>query len=122
MQELNKTCANYSHLQHIKFPDLGNNKTQLLLGVDATQLILERKFLQGPTGTLFAIRNILGWTIMGPMKRKAEETYHVETNSLSHSYRPFDKALTCSTFHDEKPLCDYVTSFWKEDNAGTEKE
>ena len=33
---------------------------------------------------------------------------------------PFDKALTFSTFHDEKPLCDYVTSFWKIDNAGNE--
>ena len=122
VQELNETCATYSHLQHIKFPNLGNNKIQLLLGVDATQFILEREFLQGPTGTPFAIKNLLGWTITGPMKRKAEESYHAETNLLSHSYRPFDKALTCSTFHDEKPLCDYVTSFWKIDNAGTEPE
>ena len=41
VQELNETCATYSHLQHIKFPKLGNNKVQLLLGVDATQFILE---------------------------------------------------------------------------------
>ena len=122
VQELNETCATYSHLQHINFPNLGNNKIQLLLGVDATQFILERKFLQGPTGNLFAIRNLLGWTITGPMKRKAEESYQAETDLLSHSYRPFDKALTCSTFHDDKPLCDYVTSFWKIDNAGTEPE
>ena len=56
------------------------------------------------------------------MKRKAEEKYHLETNLLSHGYRPFDKAVTCSTFHVEKPLCDYVISFWKIDNAGTEPE
>ena len=120
MQELSETCATYSHLQHIKFPNLGNNKIQLLLGVDATQFILEKEFLQGPTGTPFAIRNL--WTITRPMKRKAEESYHAETNLLSHSYRPFDKVLTCSTFHGEKPLYDYVTSFWKIDNAVTEPE
>ena len=97
-------------------------KIKLLLGVDATQFIVERKILQGPTGTLFAISNLLGWTITGPMKCKAEEIYHAETNLLSHSYRPIDKALICSTFHDEKPLGDYVTSFWKQDNAGTEPE
>ena len=56
------------------------------------------------------------------MKCKAEETYHAETNLLSHSYRPFNKVLTCSTFLDEEPLCDYVTSFWKIDNVGTEPE
>ena len=121
MQELNETCATYPHLQHIKIPILGNNKIQLLLGVDATQFILDSE-LQGPTGAPFPIRNLLGSTITGPMKHKAEETYHAETNLLSHSYRPFDKALTCSTFHDEKPLGDYVTSFWKIDNAGTEPE
>ena len=56
------------------------------------------------------------------MKRKAEEIYHAEKNRLSHSYRPFDKVLTCSIFHDEQPLCVYLTSFWKIDNAGTEPE
>ena len=80
VQELNETCATYSHLQHFKFPNLGNNKIQLLLRVDATQFILEREFLHGLTGTPFAIRNLLGWTITGPMKRKAEESYHAETN------------------------------------------
>ena len=122
MQELKETCETYSHLQHIEFPNLGNNKIQFLLGVDATQFILEKEFFQGPTRTPFAIRNLLGWTITGPMKRKADETYHAETKLLSHSYRPFNKFLTCSTFHDEKPLCDYITSFWNIDNAGTEPE
>ena len=122
VQELNETCTTYSHLQHIEFPNLCNNKNQFLLGVDAKQFILEREFLQGLTWTPSFIRKLLGWTITGPMKRKAEETYHAKTNLLSHSYRPFDKVLTCSTFHDEKPLCDYVTSFWKIDNAGTEPE
>ena len=119
VQELSETCATYSHLQHIKFINLGNKKIQLLLGVDATQFILEREFLHEPTGSLFAIRNVLGWRKTGPMKRKAEETYDAETNLLSHSYGPFDEALTCLTLHDEKPLCDNVTSFRKIDNAGT---
>ena len=74
VQEFNETCATYSQLQHIKFPNLGNNKSQPLLGVDAKQFFHEREFLQGSTGTPFAIRNLLGWTKMGPKKRKAEET------------------------------------------------
>ena len=117
-----RICSTYSHLQHSKFPNLGNNKIRLLLGVDATQFTLEREFIQGPTGTHFAIRNLLGWTITGPMKRKAEKTYHAETTLLSHSYRPFDQAPTCSTFHKEKPLCYYLKRFWKIDNTGTEPE
>ena len=104
VQELFDTCATFSHLQHINIPILGHNKIQLLLGIDATQFILEREFLQGPTGTPFAIRNLLCWTITEQMKRRAEETYHAETNFLSQSYRLFGQALTCSTFHDEKLL------------------
>ena len=122
VQKINEACATYSHLQKIEFPNLGNNKIELLIGVDASMFFLETEFLQGPTGTPVAIRNLLGWTITGALKRKAEETYHGETNLLSHSYRPFDKVLACSTFHDEKPLCYYLTSFWKIDNAGIEPE
>ena len=48
VQEINETCATYSYLQHIKFPNLGIFKIQLLLGVDATQFILDREFFQDP--------------------------------------------------------------------------
>ena len=34
MQEVNETCATYSQLQQIRFPNLDNNKIQFLLGVD----------------------------------------------------------------------------------------
>ena len=46
--ELNEVCSKYPRLQHINFPQLENNKIQILLGNDATQYILEREFLQGP--------------------------------------------------------------------------
>ena len=39
--QLNEVCSRYPHLQHINFPQLENNKIQVLLGIDATQYILE---------------------------------------------------------------------------------
>ena len=58
--QLNEVCSKYPHLQHINFPHLENNKIQVLLGIYATQYILEREFLQGPKNTPFAIRSLLG--------------------------------------------------------------
>ena len=66
--QLNELCSKYPHLQHINFPQLENNKIQVLLAIDATQYILEREFLQGPKNTPLANRSLLGWTITGPIK------------------------------------------------------
>ena len=68
VSELNHVCSKHPHLQHISFPQLENNRIQVLLGIDATQYILEREFLQGPKNTPIAIRNVLDWTITGPIK------------------------------------------------------
>ena len=65
--QLNEVSSKYPHLQHINFPQLENNKIQVLLGIDATQYIVEREFLQGPKYIPFAIRSLLGWTITGPI-------------------------------------------------------
>ena len=78
-QELNETCAIYSHLQHIKFPSLGKNRIQLLIRVDAAQFNPEREFLQGPTGTPFDIQ-VFRLDNNGTKKRNAEETYRAEKN------------------------------------------
>ena len=78
VEKLNQTCSAYSTLQHIKFLNI-ETKTQILLVVDATQFILEKDFFQGPNRSTFAIRNMFGWTITGPMKRITEEFCHAET-------------------------------------------
>ena len=44
VSELNDVCSKHPHLQHIRFPQLENNRIQVLLGIDATQYILERVF------------------------------------------------------------------------------
>ena len=121
MNDLNEACSPYPHLQHIHFPNLSDNKIQILLGVDATQYILEREFLQGPSGSPFALRNILGGTITGPIKRKSNPIQQ-EINFLSLSYRAFDHALTNLTVDTERHLSECVTSFWKIENTGTEFE
>ena len=66
--QLNEVCSKYPHLQHINFPQLENNKIQVLPEIDATHYILEREFLQDPKNNPFAIRSLLGWTITGPIK------------------------------------------------------
>ncbi|XP_075264413.1 uncharacterized protein LOC142356371 [Convolutriloba macropyga] len=121
VNDLNGACSFYPHLQHIHFPKLSDNKIQILLGVDATQYILEREFLQGPSGSPFALRNLLGWTITGPIKRK-NNPIQQETNFLSHSYRAFDHALTNFTVDIERHLSECATSFLKTENTGTEFE
>ena len=83
VNDLTEAFLSYPHLQHIHFPKLNDNKIQILLGVDATQNILEREFLQGPSGSPFALRNLLGWTITGPMEPKSKPILQ-ETNFLSH--------------------------------------
>ena len=119
--DLNEACSSYPHLQHIHFPKLSDNKIQILLGVYATEHILEREFLQGASGSPFALRNLLGWTITGPIRRKTEPSQQ-ETNFLSHSYRAFDHALTNFTVDTERHLSENVTSFCKIESTGTEFE
>ena len=121
VNDLNEACSSYPHHQHIHFPKLSYNKIQILLGVDATQYILEPEFLQGPSRSPFALRNLLGWTITGPIKRKGDPIQQ-ETNFLSHGYRTFDNVLTKLTVDTERHLSECVTSFWKIENTGTEFE
>ena len=106
--ELNVDCSKHPHLQHIRFPQLENNRIQVLLGIDATKYIFEREFLQGPKNTAFAIRNQLGWTLTGPIKFGHEEQQR--TNFLSLSFEAFDREMTLTT-NEEDPLADYITSF-----------
>ena len=101
VNDLNEAYSSYHHLQHIHFPKLNDNKIQILLGVDATQYILEREFLQGPSGSPFALCYLLGWRITSPIKQKSEP-FLQETNFLSHSYRAFDHALTNLTVDTQK--------------------
>ena len=63
-----------------------------MLGIDATQYILEREFLQGPKNTPFAIRSLLGWTITGPIKFDKDKPER--TNFLSDSFEAFDREMT----------------------------
>ena len=118
-KELNKACLSYPQLQHIHFLKFIDNKVQILLGVDNTQLILEREFLQRLSESPFALHNLLGWTITCPIKRNIEPIPE-ETNFLSHSYIAFDYALTSLIVDTERHLNDCVTSLLKIENTGTQ--
>ena len=94
---------------------------QILLGVDATQKILEREFLQGLSESPFALRNLLIRTITGPIERKSEPILQ-GSNFLSYCYRAFEHALTNLAVDTDRNLSECVTSFRKTENTGTEFE
>ena len=70
VKQLNNICSNFNHLSHINYPELDNNQVRVLLGVDAFWFIAEIDIMRGPVGSPFAIRNLLGWTITGPLSSK----------------------------------------------------
>ena len=82
---INKSCSLYNHLRHVNFPDLGDNTVQILLGVDAFWNFAERDIRKGPTGTPYAVKNLLGWTITGPLNQKSNSS-----GSNSHSTKFID--------------------------------
>ena len=89
----------YSDLQHFAFSQLTSNKSQVLLGIDAQQYIIEQEFLQGSKSIPFAVRNLLGWTITEPIKKKRQNGIE-EVLFLSRSCKAFVKELTLATLND----------------------
>ena len=65
--KLNNLRSRYDHLRHIAFPYLPDNSVHILLGVDAFWHIEKMEILDGPAGRLYGVRNLLGWTITGPL-------------------------------------------------------
>ena len=95
VDEINNVCTKYSHLEHISYPQLGNNKVQVLLGIDGLQYFSAREPLAGPSNSPMAFRTLLGWYISGTI-RDSERIVH-RTNFHCHSNTPFDHAMTLAT-------------------------
>ena len=98
----------YPNFKHIRFSQLEINRIQVLLGIHATQYVLETDFLQGPKNTPFEVRNLLGWTKTRPIKFSHQEQQR--NNLLSFSYETFYREMNL-TRNEEDPLEAYITSF-----------
>ena len=109
---LTKTCSPYNHLRLVNFPELGDNTIQILLGVDAFWNIAERDIRKGPTSTPYAVRNLLGWTITGPLNQKSNSS-----GSNSHSTNFIDL-----NDQEEANLTELVEKLLKVEGSGIQED
>ena len=112
VNNLNKTCSLYNQLLHVNFPELGDNTVQILLGVDAFWKIAERDIRKGPTGTPYAVKNLLGWTFTGPLNKKSSSS-----GSNSHSTNFIDL-----NDQEDANLTKLVEKFWKVEGSGIQED
>ncbi|KAF0310696.1 hypothetical protein FJT64_001893 [Amphibalanus amphitrite] len=55
----------WPHLADLDLPSATHGPVEVLLGTDVIELIVPREVIEGPTGTLCAVRTLLGWTVTG---------------------------------------------------------
>ena len=107
--KLNIGCSRFDHLRHVAFPNLVDNSVHILLGVDAFWHIAKKEILEGPAGSAYGVRNLLGWTIPLPLHQKSVDeqcNYHL-TNSIDIKQ------------HEDTSLNETVEKFWEIEESGT---
>ena len=82
-----------------------------MLGVDAFWNIAERDIRKGSTGPPYAIKNLLGWTITGPLNRKSNRSV-----SSSHSTNFIDL-----NDQEDANLTELREKLWKVEGSGIRK-
>ena len=71
----------WTHLKDIEIPDYDLHEVDLLIGLDAPDVLQPLEIRSGERGSLYATRTLLGWTINGPLgisKSTASVSYFVE--------------------------------------------
>ena len=77
----------YPYLRDINFPILNTSNVDILVGINNTDLHLQRDFGLGETNEPLAIKNCLGWMLMGVFsnssnRKKAKSCNHI--TKVSH--------------------------------------
>ena len=54
-----------NRLNHICFPDIGDNKVSIILGIDNLELIHYKQIVKGPKNEPWGVETQLGWTCAG---------------------------------------------------------
>ena len=67
----------WPHLQHVKLPNVGSVKVDLLIGYTCHQAFMPLEVKVGNHNEPFAVRTGLGWSVMGPLNPKGEKNNHL---------------------------------------------
>ncbi|KAJ8046579.1 hypothetical protein HOLleu_05295 [Holothuria leucospilota] len=78
-----RDISKWSHLQGINFPMIEGKQIMLLIGVDVPEVFWVLQERRGRRKEPYAIRSILGWTLIGPMKAsEGQSSFH--THYVKH--------------------------------------
>ena len=64
-KKLNRLCDSFEHLNHICFPDIGDNNVSIILGIDNLDLIHYKQIVKGPKNAPWGVETQLDWTCSG---------------------------------------------------------
>ena len=83
----NRERRRWPHLQDLQFSSLGHEKVMLLIGVDAPEAFWVQDKRRGKPGEPYAVKTILGWSLLGPTSGKFSGMERVEAHFLSADER-----------------------------------
>ncbi|XP_063962490.1 uncharacterized protein LOC135155922 [Lytechinus pictus] len=92
----------WSHLRDITIPQIDSNEVMLLIGGDTPEAFWVKEDRQGKKGEPYAMRTVLGWTLLGPTSRQNKQRSGF-TSNFTH---------TCM---GDELLQRQVEKFWKLD-------
>ena len=72
-----RDVSQWSHLEGIEFPELSNKNVAMIIGCDVPEAhwVLDER--RGRRKEPYAVKTLLGWTLMGPVEHKGREDFHV---------------------------------------------
>jgi len=65
----NDVVSKYNHLSGLNFPEISNQKVEILIGADVWQAHVIHESIEGEPDQSRALRTGLGWTLFGPDPR-----------------------------------------------------
>ena len=69
---MSKDVEEWPHLQNIDIADLVDKKVTILIGIDVPEALCPVEVRNGKIGQPHAVRTLLGWTVMGPLKGRRD--------------------------------------------------
>ena len=104
----------WPHLADLELPGVTSGGTvDLLLGTDVLALIVPREVVEGPPGTPWAVRTLLGWIVTGRAPRQSMCT---SDDQYVHHVRVTDERSALADLQNQ------VKKFWTTETFGTKYE
>ena len=91
-KKLNHLCDSFEHLNHICFPDIGNNNVSIILGIDNLDLIQYKQKVKGPKNAPWGVETQLGWTYAGKTNLLPDDCNPVQLTQLN-SHPKMDNSM-----------------------------